>query len=207
MTTPAQLAANRRNARKSTGPASAEGKAAAAQNAMKHGLHAQDVVCGDEESGEYQAFAETLYADLAPTDSVEAALVDRIATLTWRLQRMVYTEKSIFNSWHSTSIGHDPLRPGQTVCSLRFLRSTSEMQALSRYEASLDRALSRAFALLDRRQARRRGEYVPAPISVVVEGHENSGPGDSANALADKADFENCETNPIFATVLPIPAG
>ncbi|HEX9841636.1 MAG TPA: hypothetical protein VGC20_02755 [bacterium] len=33
-----QIAANRRNAKKSTGPRPPEGKAASAQNAVKHGL-------------------------------------------------------------------------------------------------------------------------------------------------------------------------
>ena len=197
MASPARIAANRRNAKKSTGPKTAKGKAAAAQNALKHGLLAQDVVCAEEDSGDYQEFAAALYADLAPADSVEEQLVERIVTCAWRLQRMVCTEASMFDSWYCG--GRDELRPGESAYSRRFDRRTSEMIALSRYEAALDRSLSRAYALLDRRQARRRGEAVPAPVTVLVEGLD-SVPSDSTKPLDGRANFESCETKPIIDT-------
>jgi hypothetical protein len=197
MTSPDQLAANRRNAKKSTGPTSAGGKAITARNACKHGLHAKDVVCADEQSREYEAFATALYADLAPADSVEEQLVDRIVTCTWRLQRMTLAEASMFDAWHCSDAGHDDLQPGESPYSRRFDRATSEMLALSRYEASLDRALSRAYALLERRQARRRGEAVTAPVTVLVEGLD-----DSAKSLADKTNYEKCETKPIAEALI-----
>ena len=40
MASPAQIAANRTNAQRSTGPTSPEGKARAASNSFKHGLYA-----------------------------------------------------------------------------------------------------------------------------------------------------------------------
>lgn len=195
MTNPARLAANRRNARKSTGPKTAEGKAAVSQNARKHGLLAQDFVCEHESSAEYAAFAAAMYADLAPADTVEAQLVDRIVTCSWRLQRMTLAESSMFDSWRFNA--RDALEPGESPYSRRFDRNTSEMTALSRYEASLDRSLSRHYALLERRQARRRGEAVAAPVTVLVEGLPESVAGDSAKPLGHKANYENCETKPI----------
>lgn len=39
-----QIAANRRNAQKPTGPRTPEGKAAACHNAVKHGLNVCDII-------------------------------------------------------------------------------------------------------------------------------------------------------------------
>jgi hypothetical protein len=51
MTSDKQGAANRRNAQKSTGPKTPEGKAAVRLNAMKHGLLSKDVLLpGEDES-------------------------------------------------------------------------------------------------------------------------------------------------------------
>ncbi len=44
MTTEAQVAANRLNAQKSTGPRTPEGKGVVSQNAVKHGLLAREGV-------------------------------------------------------------------------------------------------------------------------------------------------------------------
>ena len=194
MTSPARIAANRRNARKSTGPKTAEGKGAAAQNALKHGLHAQDVVCAEESSRLYAEFAAGIYADLAPVGAVEEQLADRIAVCTWRLQRMVLTEASMFDR----APGYGGLQPGECAYAKRFDRTTSEMIALSRYEAALDRSLGRTYALLERRQARRRGEAVAAPVTVLVESRPEAADLDSAKPLGDKANYESCGTKPIL---------
>jgi hypothetical protein len=49
MSTPKQIEANRLNAQKSTGPTSAEGKAAVRFNALKSGIHAQSQVIPGED--------------------------------------------------------------------------------------------------------------------------------------------------------------
>src|SRR6185312_15677742 len=71
MTTPAQIAANRRNARKSTGPVTEAGKAAASQNALRHGLTARQIASTDERSADFAEFAAALRCDLAPEGEVE----------------------------------------------------------------------------------------------------------------------------------------
>ena len=44
-----QRRANRENAKKSTGPRTAEGKARSSKNGIKHGLLARDAVMADED--------------------------------------------------------------------------------------------------------------------------------------------------------------
>jgi hypothetical protein len=195
MTTPAQIAANRRNARKSTGPRTDAGKEAASGNALRHGMTARLLACEDERSTDFAQFAEALRQDLAPLDEVEEQLAERVILSAWRLRRAARAERAILDGWHiATSPSH--LLHGESGMSRLFVKRPESMLALSRYEAALDRAFTRALSLLERRQARRRGEHVPAPVTVLVESAESSMDGD-ANVLAQQAKNENCETNPI----------
>ncbi|MBN2315374.1 MAG: hypothetical protein JXM79_15705 [Sedimentisphaerales bacterium] len=66
MATQAQIPANRRNAQKSTGPKTAEGKATAAKNATQHGLFARYDVVISEDQANYDALRESLLDELAP---------------------------------------------------------------------------------------------------------------------------------------------
>jgi hypothetical protein len=86
MSTKAQTKANRKNAQKSTGPKTDEGKAAVSQNAVKHGIFAQSVIKGENEA-DYEVFHDKLLTELKPVGMVEAMLAERIVSLWWRLRR------------------------------------------------------------------------------------------------------------------------
>jgi hypothetical protein len=86
MATIAQIFANRQNSKKSTGPKTAEGKAAVSQNAVKHGLFAESVIKGENEA-DYEAFHDEMLAELAPVGAVEFMLAERVVSLSWRLKR------------------------------------------------------------------------------------------------------------------------
>ena len=68
---PHKSKANRSNAQKSTGPRTAEGKAVAAQNAVRHGLLAQEVVVKGEDPGEFEFYRQQMLAELAPAGQME----------------------------------------------------------------------------------------------------------------------------------------
>ncbi|MFC1636182.1 hypothetical protein ACFL5Z_15230, partial [Planctomycetota bacterium] len=88
MATQTQIKANRRNAQKSTGPRTAEGKSVVSQNAVKHGLFAHENVTKCEKQSDFDEFREELLSGLAPVGGVESMLAGRIVSLSWRLKRV-----------------------------------------------------------------------------------------------------------------------
>lgn len=98
MTSDKQTEANRRNAQKSTGPKTSEGKAAVRYNAIKHGLLSQDVILRGEDEAALRELDELLRDQLQPVGELESMLVDRIVANHWRLRRLGRVEAGIF-SW------------------------------------------------------------------------------------------------------------
>lgn len=99
MATPAQIAANRRNALRSTGPKSSAGRAGSSRNAAKHGLSAE--VSVQEVAAEYRRLTGNgLQEDVAAIDV--GAL--RMAKAEIRLKRARAYERSVLLS------GDDALR-------------------------------------------------------------------------------------------------
>lgn len=91
-TTEQRRAANRANARLSTGPATVEGKAVACRNATRHGLLSSRLLLDDEDPEEFQILLGELAGSLNPFGAVEEALVERIAVSLWRQRRIVAAE-------------------------------------------------------------------------------------------------------------------
>ena len=87
MATRRQKKANRRNAKRSTGPRTPEGKARSSQNACKHGLFARDTVLPDENPEEFLDLIATLEQELNAIGGFERRLVRHIADAEWRIRR------------------------------------------------------------------------------------------------------------------------
>lgn len=96
MTSKRQEAANRRNALRSTGPNTPQGKENAKMNALRHGLRAETLVLPDEDPAEFDRFQQALIDELAPGGELEAVLVERIIVLAWRLRRVGQIEARVF---------------------------------------------------------------------------------------------------------------
>jgi hypothetical protein len=63
MTSFKQFDANRRNARKSTGPTTEEGKQRSRCKAVRHGLTAETVIGALEDAEDYRSFEAAIIAD------------------------------------------------------------------------------------------------------------------------------------------------
>jgi len=96
MTTEKQVEANKQNALVSTGPATSEGKAIVAQNAVKHGIFAKDLIIttgdGKEDAQEYRELLDGLIISLNPVGQMECLLVEKISVDYWRLRRVLRFE-------------------------------------------------------------------------------------------------------------------
>jgi hypothetical protein len=90
-----QIAANKRNSLKSTGPQSDNGKAISRRNAMSHGLTADRLFLNGENPAVFERLREDLMIEFAPATTYETELTDRIAALVWRLRRIAPFEAAI----------------------------------------------------------------------------------------------------------------
>jgi hypothetical protein len=93
-----QIAANRRNALKSIGPTTSEGKRRSRCNAVRHGLTAETVIVGVEDPHDYEAFEAAVISDYDARSAVERELVLRLASVLWRLRRATGIETALFES-------------------------------------------------------------------------------------------------------------
>src|SRR6266567_1714345 len=96
MSTLKQIGANRRNALKSTGPTTPEGKAAVRLNALRHGLRARTVLLPGEQPEEFQQLCDDLQAEWYPKSRTEQFYVEQMAVSQWKLNRMEMAERSVF---------------------------------------------------------------------------------------------------------------
>ena len=96
MTSERKAEANRRNALKSTGPKTPEGKAAVRLNALGHGLLSREVLLPGEDPEALRELGESLRAELQPVGELENLLVDRAVAAFWRLRRLGRVEAGIF---------------------------------------------------------------------------------------------------------------
>jgi hypothetical protein len=102
-----QIEANRRNALKSSGPTTPEGKRHSRCNAVRHGLTAETVIAALEDCEDYQAFEAAVISDYDAQSAVERELVLRLASVLWRLRRATGIETALFESVTEDSRKHE----------------------------------------------------------------------------------------------------
>jgi hypothetical protein len=78
------IAANRANARNSTGPKTLSGKRHSKLNAKSHGLFAQELHFGKGEELEFETLKRDLLSQLLPETALQRLAVDEILSCAWR---------------------------------------------------------------------------------------------------------------------------
>jgi hypothetical protein len=97
MPTEAQINANRRNAQKSTGPTSPEGKAISSLNALKSGIDAWSHIIPGEDPAELEALTAAFMLHFRPADPNQLALVDTLISAEWIQRRLRRIEAQLWN--------------------------------------------------------------------------------------------------------------
>ncbi len=83
----ARIKANQQNAKRSTGPKTAEGKEQSRRNALKHGLTGAGIVLPEGDAAEVKRRAIAFEKELEPTGEVGRAIVRRAALNSVRMER------------------------------------------------------------------------------------------------------------------------
>jgi hypothetical protein len=98
MTSQKQKRANQRNSQNSTGPQTEEGKTAVKLNALKHGLTAETHCLPWEDPAAFEKLHQDCIEYYQPVGREETELVERIASLRWRLKRGPAYETALITS-------------------------------------------------------------------------------------------------------------
>ena len=95
-----KLAANRANAKRSTGPRTAAGKAKVARNALAHGLTARAPLLPADDVGAYRRFARRMLDELRPDGALQEELAADIINCSWKLRRVPEAEARLLDHHH-----------------------------------------------------------------------------------------------------------
>jgi hypothetical protein len=154
MATVRQIEANRRNALKSTGPRTSEGKERSRWNSLKHGLCAGHIVLPYEHEADYHEIRASLIECHRPGNAQELMLVDQIAQSYFRILRARAVETGMLDlqiedTKRRHGISSAPRPDDHKALAVSFATESSDgMVKYLRYDGSIERAYYRALAHL-----------------------------------------------------------
>jgi len=161
-----QLEANRRNAQHSTGARTDAGRQHSRMNALRHGLTGQVTTMSDEDRAAHDQFSEALIKDLAPDGAMETQLAQRVATDSWRLNRISAIEDNLFALGQLQNAGQAcpdvPEIDAALISARVFTLESKQLQLLTLYEQRINRSIQKNLAILQSLQATRKAEHEAA---------------------------------------------
>jgi hypothetical protein len=164
MATPKQIAANRANAKVSTGPSTAQGKLRSSKNATLHGILSRELLVGNEDPTEYEHLLTGLVDDFTPQGVNEQMLVEKMAIALWKMKRLNAAEAAtIKHAQMMTNANHASIsggsKPGLNM-SLTIDAMPANSDRFIRYQAQLEGQYYRAMAMLQAWQGRRSNNVI-----------------------------------------------
>ena len=166
MATDKQIQANRRNALKSTGPRTHEGKAAIRLNAFKHGIFAESHTLIGEDQAAFDALRDDFLDRFQPAAPEEEALVAALIDQSWLLVRFRRLEATTWNMRLTDPISNYPMVTAHIL-------ACKELDYLQRRINSTHRQFHRDLEVLTKLQAARKtledntAAAAPAPRPIV----------------------------------------
>lgn len=157
MATPNQIEANRRNAQRSTGPRTPEGKAVSRFNAVKTGITAKSMVIPGEDPAELETLSAEYHDQFQPATALERFLVDDLVSADWQLRRLRRIEAQLWT--HELAAEQDA--GDDAPLGRIFSRGFQPFQLLQRRIDAAERSYYRALKELQR--IHREADSVPAP--------------------------------------------
>jgi hypothetical protein len=152
---------NRENAKKSTGPKTAEGKARSCMNARRNWLNGQFFIFTEEERLAYLSYAQQQRIAYAPVGPLEDDLVQHIIDNSWLIRRYQSAEFNVrsFEGLPALNAGHDGEVPAAASEHQFLFKSENglySVELLGRHYARVERTLLKYRAELWKAQKERR---------------------------------------------------
>src|ERR1019366_3712166 len=149
-----------------TGAKTEAGRNRSRMNALRHGLTGQVTTMTDEDRAAHDQFSKALIKDLAPEGAMETQLAQRVATDSWRLNRISAIEDNLFALGQLQNAGGACPDVPQLDAALTpahvFTMESKQLQLLTLYEQRINRAIQKNLALLQSLQAARKAEQEAA---------------------------------------------
>jgi hypothetical protein len=175
MATQKQIEANRRNAQKSTGPKTEQGKTKSKFNALKHGMTAEVAVLPHEDKTSYEELRQATIESYQPANGAELMLVDLIAINYWRLLRARRVETATLDLHVRGYKRRHGVSPSASLdddsgIATAFADPENGLGNINRYQTTVERAYLRAVETLrktqnDRLRRERQNGFVPQSSS------------------------------------------
>jgi len=158
-----KIRANRRNAKKSTGPRTFLGKEKVSGNALTHGLTAEKHVIIGESINEFNTFRDSMFKVYEPFGAYEEEIFIKLVELLWRLRRVGVIETGIYGNeileydadtykpWVSDKITHSDFKEGdqskvlknQSLIGIAFTRDSTAGSSLLKLNTIEGRLIGR----------------------------------------------------------------